>query len=180
MPYQLYPEASQEGEEKYTWYKKSRYGDSDEKMKMYTTLMSAYGTTEGIDFKFGGTIANTLQAHRLLQHFQASKGAATADKLICSLYKQYFEHERHPSSPETLLQAAAEAGIDEAEARTFIEHQEEGLQDVKLLIQEQKGNLIDAVPFVVLTGRRRNIDLEGCREVAEYARALQSIIKECQ
>jgi predicted DsbA family dithiol-disulfide isomerase len=34
MPYQLNPSASQEGEDKYEWYKKSKYGDSEEKMKM--------------------------------------------------------------------------------------------------------------------------------------------------
>ncbi|KAL0254639.1 hypothetical protein SLS55_010118 [Diplodia seriata] len=51
LPYQLYPEASKEGEGKYEWYKKSRYGDSDEKMKMYTTLMTAYGADAGINFK---------------------------------------------------------------------------------------------------------------------------------
>lgn len=38
-PYQLYPEASQEGEDKYAWYRKSRYGDSNEKMKVYETLV---------------------------------------------------------------------------------------------------------------------------------------------
>ena len=51
LPYQLYPEASKEGEDKYEWYKQSRYGDSEEKMKMYTTLMSAYGADAGINFK---------------------------------------------------------------------------------------------------------------------------------
>ena len=34
LPYQLYPEATKEGESKYEWYKKSRYGDSEDKMKM--------------------------------------------------------------------------------------------------------------------------------------------------
>lgn len=32
FPYQLYPGASVEGEDKYEWYK-SRYGDSEDKMK---------------------------------------------------------------------------------------------------------------------------------------------------
>jgi predicted DsbA family dithiol-disulfide isomerase len=82
FPYQLYPEASKEGEDKYEWYKKSRYGDSEEKMHMYTTLMSAYGVTAGIDFKFGGTVANTIDAHRLIQHYQEEKGPEAADKLI--------------------------------------------------------------------------------------------------
>ncbi len=82
FPYQLYPEASKEGEDKYEWYRKSRYGDSEEKMQMYTTLMTAYGVSAGIDFKFGGTVANTLDAHRLIQHYQEEEGPDTADKLI--------------------------------------------------------------------------------------------------
>ena len=87
MPYQLYPEASEEGEDKFEWYKKSRYGDSEEKMKKYTTVMSSYGVEEGIDFKFGGTVANTLHAHRLIQYYQEEKGPETADKIVDSLYK---------------------------------------------------------------------------------------------
>lgn len=82
FPYQLFPEASKEGEDKYAWYKKFRYNDSEEKMKMYTTLMSAYGVSAGINFKFGGTVANTLDAHRLIQHYQEEKGPETADKIV--------------------------------------------------------------------------------------------------
>jgi hypothetical protein len=51
-------------------------------MKMYTTLMSAYGVSAGIDYKFGGKVANTLQAHRVIQHFQEEKGPVTADRII--------------------------------------------------------------------------------------------------
>jgi predicted DsbA family dithiol-disulfide isomerase len=178
MPYQLYPDASQEGEDKYEWYKKSRYGDSEEKMEMYKTLMSAYGKAEGIEYKFGGTVANTLQAHRVIQHYQETNGPETADKLINSLYRQYFEEERHPSSPETLLKAMNAAGIDEQDAKAFIEDEDEGLMDVKMLIREQAGNGIDAVPYVVIEGKRRDISLEGCKEVQEYVKALERVIKE--
>jgi predicted DsbA family dithiol-disulfide isomerase len=91
FPYQLYPEASQEGEDKYEWYKKSRYGDSEDKMKMYTTLMSAYGVSAGIDYKFGGKVANTLEAHRVIQHFQEEKGPQAADKIInCRLREKIY------------------------------------------------------------------------------------------
>ena len=55
LPLPAIPEASKAGEYKYEWHKKSRYGDSEEKMKIYTTLMSAYGVSCGIDFKFGGS-----------------------------------------------------------------------------------------------------------------------------
>ena len=49
---------------------------------MYTTLMSAYGTGVGIDFRFDGTVANTLHAHRLIQHYQEEKGPEVADKIV--------------------------------------------------------------------------------------------------
>ncbi|KKY17095.1 putative dsba oxidoreductase [Diplodia seriata] len=178
LPYQLYPEASKEGEGKYEWYKKSRYGDSDEKMKMYTTLMTAYGADAGINFKFGGTVANTLDAHRVIQHFQEKRGPEVADKIVESLYSQYFEHEQHPSAADTLLRATTDAGIAESEAKPVIDDESEGLTDVKMLIQEQKGNGVDAVPYIVIEGRRRDMTLEGAREVDEYVKALQRVIKE--
>lgn len=177
-PYQLYPEASQEGEDKWAWYKKSRYGDSDEKMKMYTTLMSAYGTGCGIDFKFGGTVANTLHAHRVVRLFQEEKGSETADKIVNSLYIQYFENEKHPSSPETLLKACQDAGISEQEAKNVVEDESEGAMDVKMAIREQAGNGVDAVPYIVFEGRKRDLTLQGAKEVDEYVRVLEIIAKE--
>ena len=57
-------------------------------MKMYTTLMTAYGVTAGINYKFGGTVANTIDAHRVIQHFQEEMGPETANKIInCEMMK---------------------------------------------------------------------------------------------
>ncbi|KAF2087299.1 thioredoxin-like protein [Saccharata proteae CBS 121410] len=177
-PYQLYPEATKEGEDKYEWYKKSRYGDSEEKMKMYTTLMKAYGVSCGIEFKFGGTVANTLDAHRVIQHWQEERGSETVDRIVDSLYSQYFENEKHPSSESTLLEATTAAGIPESEAKTFIEDEYEGLQEVKMMIRENAGNGIDAVPYIVFEGKRRDITLQGAKEVEEYVKALEQVAKE--
>lgn len=177
-PYQLYPEVSKEGEDKYQWYKKSRYGDSEDKMKMYMTLMKAYGVSAGIDFKFGGTVGNTMDAHRVIQHFQEEKGPEVADKIILSLYSQYFQQERHPSTDETLLKATTEAGIPEEEARAFIEDKNDGLLDVKNLVREQAGNGVDSVPTIVFEGKRRDITLVGAKDVEEYEKTLASIVKE--
>ena len=178
FPYQLYPEASKEGEDKYEWYKKSKYGDSEEKMDMYTTLMTAYGVSAGINFKFGGTVANTLDAHRVIQHYQEEKGSETAASSWEALYSQYFEHEQHPSTDETLLNAAAEAGIPESDMKAFLEDRSEGLQDVKMLIREQAGNGVDSVPYIVFEGKRRDLTLVGAKEVEEYEKALETIVRE--
>ena len=197
FPYQLYPGATKEGESKYDWYKKSRYGDSEDKMKMYTTLMTAYGVSAGIDFKFGGTVANTMDAHRVIQHFQEEKGPEIADKIInCekrlqappawawsslsfqALYSQYFENERHPSTDETLLAATTAAGIPEDEARPFIADKSDGMMDVKNMVRQQAGNGIDSVPTIIIEGKRRDITLIGAKEVEEYEKALHQIVKE--
>lgn len=145
---------------------------------MYTTLMSAYGASEGIKYKFGGTVANTLHAHRLIQHFQEKKGAEVADKIVVSLYRQYFEEEKHPSSEETLLKAATEAGVGEQEAETFIKDESEGMMDVKMLIREQAGNGVDAVPYIIIEGKKRDFTVVGCKEVEDYVKALQQVVKE--
>jgi len=147
-------------------------------MKMYTAIMTTYGNAEGIDYKFGGTVANTLHAHRLIQHFQEEKGAEVADAIVTSLYRQYFEEEKHPSSEETLLKAALEARIDEKEAKAFIQDESEGLMDVKSLIREQANDGVDAVPYINIEGKKRDFTLVGCKEVAEYVKALQQVVKE--
>jgi predicted DsbA family dithiol-disulfide isomerase len=94
------------------------------------------------------------------------------------LYTQYFEQEKHPSSPDTLHKAALDAGIPESEAKSLIEDEYEGLQDVKMRIRQQASNGVDAVPYIVIEGRRRDITLQGAKEVDEYIRALERIMKE--
>jgi predicted DsbA family dithiol-disulfide isomerase len=94
------------------------------------------------------------------------------------LYSQYFENEKHPSSPETLLTATTAAGMPESEAKAFVEDEYEGLQEVKMLIREQTGNGVDSVPHIVIEGKRRDITLTGAKEVEEYVKALERVMKE--
>lgn len=129
----------------YLRYKKTKYVDSEEQMTKYTTLMSAYGTGVGIDFKFHGMIANTLSAHRLIQHFQEEMGPETADNIVNSLYKQYFEEEAHPAGPTTLLKAALDGGVERSKAEAFVGDEYEALPETKLLIREQASNGIEYV-----------------------------------
>ena len=179
LPYQLYPDfPTGAGKDKYVWYRDEKYGGSDERMDMYTQLMSSYGEPVGINFKFGGTIANTLQAHRVVQYFQEQNGTETANKIINALYRMYFEEEKHPSSTETLAAACVEAGVDEEEAKKIVDDESEGLADVKSAIRESSLNGIDSVPHVMIEGRKRDITLVGAKEIEQYVKALQTIAKE--
>jgi predicted DsbA family dithiol-disulfide isomerase len=47
-----------------------------------------------------------------------------------------------------------------------------------MLIREQAGNGIDAVPYVVLEGKRRDFTLEGAKEVEDYVKEFEKVAKE--
>ncbi len=148
-------------------------------MGMYAALMQSYGEPVGIRYKFTGTMANTLPAHRVLQLVQEAKGPETADRLVEALYAAYFEDEKSPSSDETLLAACVAAGIPEEEARKIVvEDADEGLSEVKMLMREQASNGVDSVPSVIFEGRRRDFTLVGAKEVDEYVKTLAAIAKE--
>lgn len=180
QPFILHEDAPEKGEDKYAWYLREKQHGNQANMDKYTTLMSAYGVGSGIDFKHTGTIAGTLNAHRVIQYFQNEKkvGEQTVNRLVMSLYRKYFEEEQHPSSDETLLSACVEAGIPEAEAKSVVEDKSEYSMDVKRLIRQQRNNGVDAVPNVNLEGRRRDITIEGAKEVDEFLKALKQICKE--
>ena len=114
----------------------------------------------------------------MIQYFQEEKGPEVADKLVNSLYRQYFEEEKHPSTHETLLTACKEAGIDDSEAKRVVADENEGLQETKMKMQEQVGNGVDSVPYVVLEGQRRDLTIQGANEVEDYVKALEKIVKE--
>lgn len=177
-PYQLYPDASQEGEDKYQWHKRTKYNDDEEKMRMYAQYMSALGKGENVEFDFNGTIANTLHAHRILQGIQENRGGQAAQKAISSLYSQYFTQQRHPSSAVTLTKACLDAGLTDSEANRLVNDQTEGLAEVKVAIQEQAGNGVDSVPYVVFEGKKRDFTLVGAKEVGDYLKTMEQVAKE--
>ncbi|KAL8886604.1 MAG: hypothetical protein Q9215_005721 [Flavoplaca cf. flavocitrina] len=147
-------------------------------MDKYVTLMTTYGNAAGIEFDFHGQVANTLDAHRLIQHLQEDRGPNTADKLVDSLYAQYFTQRAHPSASDTLLKATDHAGIDRKTAEAFVADEHEGLLDTKMLIREQASNGVDSVPYVVFEGKRRDFTLVGAKGVAEYLKTLEAVARE--
>lgn len=177
LPYQLYPSFGPV-QDKYAWHRDRKYDGSKDKMDMYVEYMSALGEASGIKFKFGGDIADTLQAHRVIQYFQEEIGAETANKLIDALYRRYFEEEQSPSSHETLIAACVEAGIDNDRAKAVVEDESEGAIEVKAALRESVTNGIDSVPHIVFEGKRRDFTLVGAKEVPEYIKAMEAIAKE--
>ena len=119
-----------------------------------------------------------MDAHRLIQHCQETMGPEAANKIVDSLYSQFFELAAHPSSMETLLVAALAGGVSSHDAESFISDEYEDLIETKMLIREQASNGIDSVPYVVIEGKKRDFTLEGAKEVGEYIKVFESVAKE--
>ena len=47
-----------------------------------------------------------------------------------------------------------------------------------MLIREQAGNGIDAVPHIVMEGKRRDFTLEGAKEVEDYLKEMENLVRE--
>ncbi|KAF6793732.1 dsba oxidoreductase [Colletotrichum sojae] len=170
-PYQLYPDFPSEPQDKRHWHATAKHDASEQKQSAYEAAMTALGAPVGIAFSWGGTMSNTLPAHRVIQHFQESKGAETADRLVSALYERYFEREQDQGTAEVLV----EAGIPEAEARAVVEDDSEGRVETRNMIRMANMDGVDAVPHVVIEGRRRDLTLVGAKEVSDYVKALETI-----
>ncbi|PKS07789.1 hypothetical protein jhhlp_006397 [Lomentospora prolificans] len=172
-PYQLDPTFSVEPVSKPEFYKE-KFGDQ---WPLLEARMAGIGAAEDINFRYGGVMANTLPAHRVLQQVQKQKGPEKAWDVLGQLYRRYFEEEQSPSAPETLEAACLGAGLEEGYVKDLVGG-DEGTEEVKKMFVEQRFEGISAVPHIVLEGKRRDLKLVGAREVDEYVKALQTIIKE--
>jgi len=76
------------------------------------------------------------------------------------------------------MTACKDAGIGEDEAKRIVGDEDENLMDVKMLIREQAGNGVDSVPYVIVEGKRRDVTIVGAKEVEDYVKALEQVIKE--
>lgn len=47
-----------------------------------------------------------------------------------------------------------------------------------MLIREQAINGIDSVPYIVFEGKRRDFTLDGAKEVDEYLKTMEALVKE--
>ncbi|KAL7799050.1 hypothetical protein V8C37DRAFT_407473 [Trichoderma ceciliae] len=175
-PYQLNPDFPPSADRQ-QWYLDNKHFGDVTTQKVFQEHMSRVAEPLGIRLKFDGLMGNTLHAHRVVQYFQACKGPETASKLVDALYRQYFERGAHPSEDGILIGACVEAGVGEDEAVEVVADKEMALGEVKAKLREV-GKDIDAVPVVVIEGKRRDITLTGAKEVEEYVKALEKIASE--
>ena len=182
LPYQLNPELP-DSIDKQQWYLKEKFlDDADALAKFQSHIASLLNSeTDGEKkLRFDGEIGNTFRAHRVLQYFQEKdeeNGGQVAGRILDGLYRRYFCEARHPTEEATLIESCVEAGIPEAKAREVVQDEGKGQQETKLKIREVARD-VDAVPVVVVEGKRRDVTLTGAKEVKDYIKAFETVIKE--
>ncbi|KAJ4155648.1 hypothetical protein LMH87_000884 [Akanthomyces muscarius] len=178
-PYQLNPDFP-DSVDKNEWYLANKHMGNADAQRLFQAHMTDLLAPAGVALNFGGLMGNTLHAHRVIQHFQDAEhdgGSARTNRLVEALYAAYFARAQHPAADETLVAACAEAGIAEDEARRVVADKELGLRQVRDRLR-MNGQDVDAVPVVMVEGKRRDLTLTGAKEVADYVKALETIVKE--
>ncbi len=126
-----------------------KFGGNLQARRIYSAVEQA-GASEGISFAFDRIkrTPNTVDAHRLIR-FATANGRA--DETVEALFRAYFLDGRDIGSRDELAAVAAESGLDEREARGFLD---DGKGRDTVLAEDRGARRagIDGVPSFIVDG----------------------------
>lgn len=141
LPFFLNAGLPEKGTNKLEHYNK-KFGAS--RVRSMIPHMQETGKKEGIDFSYGGMIANTLNAHRLVS-FAREQGKA--DAVMEELFKHYFERESNLGDEATLIDAANKAGVTGADELFKTDAEKDNVLREVAMVQSDYG--VTGVPFFI-------------------------------
>ena len=106
--------------------------------------LARLGKQVGIAFAFGGKTGNTRDSHRLIQ-LAKTKGEGMQTKVVEQLFNSYFEANEDITDREVLIARGVKAGLDETEAREWMDSGKGGPEVDKEVIEAQE-KFISGVP----------------------------------
>jgi predicted DsbA family dithiol-disulfide isomerase len=144
-----------------------KYGLSETEVKALDSKMERTAAGDGLEFHLteSGLTGNTLDAHRLV-HMAGDRGLS--GQMLDRLYAAYFTEQRSLFDVESLAGLAADAGIDEGEARDALQGNL-WADAVARDLDEARALGITGVPFFVLD---RRYAVSGAQSVEVFRQAL--------
>jgi predicted DsbA family dithiol-disulfide isomerase len=127
-----------------------KYGMSEAQAKAAQERMAGLAAEEGLTFRRdGGRVGNTFDAHQLV-HLARERGLQ--DQVIERLLRAHFSEQRSLFDPDSLIDLAAEGGLDRSEARKVLT---EGTYAPAVRADEAQAHALGAsgVPFFVFDNR---------------------------
>lgn len=174
QPFELNPAMPPAGQD-VTEHLTQKYRTTPEQQAQAREAIRERGAAVGFEFRKEGRdrIYNTFDAHRLL-HWAAVEGGEHQHALKRALLKAYFTDGKSPGDHEVLAQAAAQAGLDVARARTILAS-DEFAAEVREREQFYQGHGIHAVPSVIVNDRHL---IQGGQPPEVFEQALRQIAGE--
>ncbi|MGY8996809.1 MAG: DsbA family oxidoreductase [Alphaproteobacteria bacterium] len=147
--FMLNPDMPSDGMERNA-YLALKFGSSQRAMELYDTIAQA-GYQEDILFAFGDIhrTPSTVLAHRLIG---LADEHGVQESIVESVFSRYFLKGVNIGEIDNLLPMAVEAGLDEAETRTFLES-DQGADTVLTEHNLAQRIGINGVPCFILDGR---------------------------
>ena len=165
QPFELNPGLPLEGET-IADYAARKYGVGAEELAARQALIRQRAAAAGLSFPARTHVYNSFDAHRLL-HWAGLQGRALA--LKHALLRAYHERGENPASPEVLLAAASEVGLDRLAAGDVLGRGDYA-DEVRTTVRRWQRLGIDGVPATVIDGREL---IQGAQPVEVYEQVLR-------
>ena len=151
-------------------YRIKKFGSWERSMQLDANIV-AVGKEEGIHFDFDRMerTPNTLDAHRLI--WLAGKDDCQ-DAVVEALFRAYFTDGRDISNRQTLIDVAAEAGLNRQRAEGVL-NSDEGMEAIKEAGEQAQRLRADSVPFFLINGE---ITLSGAQPPDVFLEAFNQAI----
>lgn len=161
-----------EGKDKLAHYK-LKFG-ADRVAQMMPRMVQTFAE-EGIPgYSIEGNVGNTMDSHRLLEYALRQGGPAKQDKLVEVLFERYFLKGQALSSRQVLLDAAAAADLDGAEALLASDQlHDEVWSEVESAYQAG----VSGVPHFKIDGGGPGRELSGGQPPEAFLHILRSLPK---
>ncbi len=169
-PFELNPDMRSEGLNRKT-YRSLKFG-SWERSQLLDAQTAAAARGDDIAFNYEAMekTPNTFLAHRLMR-LAADHGLATG--VARAVFSAYFEHGRDIGDAATLVEIAAENGLDHQQTEAFLAG-EEGVAEVRAGEQDSQGRGVRSVPLFDIAGEI----ISGAQSVQTFTTALQRAIEQ--
>lgn len=145
-PFQLNPTMPKEGISRRE-YRTRKFGSWERSLELDSKVI-AVGESEGIHFAFDKTerTPNTVDAHRVIwladQH-------GCQDAVVEALFRAYFTEGKDIGNRQTLVDVAAEAGLDRKAAEAML-NCDDGLEAISNGREMSQRHYVDGVPFFII------------------------------
>jgi predicted DsbA family dithiol-disulfide isomerase len=124
-----------------------KYGTSKEQIKMMNQQLTEQAKEVGLTYHLDKIKAtNTLNAHRLIH---LAKQFGNENEMVERLFKAYFTEVRHVGETKTLIELAADIGLDQQKVQSIL-NSNEYEADVRAEERDAQQIGVTGVPFYVI------------------------------